>query len=358
LEIAVSGSYAYMLDYTMYASVLDYTNGLQVFSISNPANPVLVGFCPITNILERLTVSGNYAYVTHTRNYPSTGAGLSIVDLSVPANPVIASTYWAGRPGSAEWLRAGGVAVAGNYAYLSAGGRWHHPEFGSTSIGNLEVINVSNPANPVYAGRVADFDFYESWDVAVSGQFAYAIYHVAPRPPTYPWEWGGLALINITNPNNPFWISYPTNLVRGIEYFTGQQHSQVLTSGNYAYLLGGSPDLRVIDISSPSNMVLAASLQTGGLRMAVSGHLAYLACGAQGLQIYCLESPRLSAELLGSQVLLQWPASATNWMLESAPSLPAQQWQAVPATPQRINDFYQLLIPATHPSAFFRLRGP
>ena len=92
-----------------------------------------------------------------------------------------------------------------------------------------------------------------------------------------------------------------------------------------------------------------------GLRMAVSGHLAYLACGAQGLQIYCLDSPRLSAELLGSQVLLQWPASATNWMLESAPSLPAQQWQTVPATPQRINDSYQLLIPATHPSAFFRL---
>jgi len=244
------------------------------------------------------------------------------------------------------------VAVAGTYAYLSAGGHWSNPE-GAISIGNLEVINVSNPANPVHAGRVADiYGAYAIWDVAVSGNYAYAIYHgTYPRP----LEFGGLALINIANPNNPSWISYPTNLFSKIDYFTGQKHSQVLTSGNYAYLLGGSPDLRVINISNPSNMVLAASQHTGGLRMAVSGHLAYLACGAQGLQIYCLDCPRLSAELLGSQVLLQWPASATNWTLESAPSLPAQQWQTVPATPQRINDSYQLLIPATHPSAFFRL---
>jgi len=134
-------------------------------------------------------------------------------------------------------------------------------------------------------------------------------------------------------------------------------HSQVAVSGNYAWLLGGSPGLRLIDISDSTNMMVVASNDTGGLRMSVSGQYAYVASGAQGLEIFCLDCPRLSAELVGTQVLLQWPASATNYLLETAVSLPAPQWQGVPGTPQLTNGFYQLPVPAAAPAAFFRLRG-
>jgi len=89
--------------------------------------------------------------------------------------------------------------------------------------------------------------------------------------------------------------------------------------------------------------------------MLASGDLLYAAYG--GLQIYCANCPRLSVGLVGAQALLKWPASATNYSLETASNLPATQWQPVPGTPQPTNDFYQLLLAATNPAAFFRLRG-
>ena len=77
-------------------------------------------------------------------------------------------------------------------------------------------------------------------------------------------------------------------------------------------------------------MVLVASNSYRG-RIAVSGQYAYMASGAQGLQILCLDCPRLSATAIDGQVLLQWPQSATNYLLETTIGLPAAPWQAAHA---------------------------
>jgi len=351
-EIAVSGNYAYMLD---------YTNGLQVFSISNPASPALLGACAFTNTARRLAVSGNKAYVTMDRGNYSNGvhyyAGLSIVDVSVATNPVTVGTYWTTNR-NAYVAQAGGVVVSNDYAYLTYAGRRWDPEFGDTSIGDVEVINVSNPANPVLAGRErwgAFYYFYESWDVALSGNYAYAIFHYVARPPTY-GEDGGVALVDVSNPNNPFWVESPPGSF--VNFRTLQNHSQVVSSGNYLWLVGGSPDLRVVDISNPTNLVLVASNDTGGLRIAVSGQYAYAASGSGGLQIFCLDCPRLSAELAGGQVLLKWPTNAVNFTVERAATVAAAQWQPQSGTPQVQAGYYVLAVPTTNSAAFFRLRGP
>jgi hypothetical protein len=340
-DIAVSGSYAYMLD---------YSNGLQVFSITNPAGPVLMGAWTTTNVMETLAVFGNYAYVAH---HTSSRAGMSVVNVSVPTNPVGVATYWVSNPPNSQVTHAGRVAASGNYVYLPYGGIEFASEFGDASIGNVESINVSNPTNPIYAGSVYAFnhiyfDVPQSLDVAISGNYAYDVYHQNPRAAPYTNEFGGLAAIDISTPTNP--------ILRTM-FETHQKHSQVAISGNFAYMLGGSPDFRAIDISNPTNMALVASTNTGGLRMAVSGHYAYFASGAQGLQIYCLDCPRLSAEPAGGQVLLKWPPSSVTYSLESAQSIVNPQWQPVPGTPQLMNGFYQLLIPATPPGAFLRLHG-
>lgn len=354
-DLAVSGNHAY---------VLDYTNGLQVFSISNPAAPALLGACAFfTNTPRRLAVSGNTVYVTMDRGNHPNGvhyyAGLSIVDVSVPTNPVTVGTYWTTNP-YAWWVQAGGVVVSNGYAYLTYGGeRWDF-EFGNTSVGDMQIINVSNPSNPVLAGAVGwPFLFlFESWDVAVSGGYAYGIIHYRARPPTY-GEYGGIALLNVSNPNNPIWVGAAQDPAGfGVTFTTLQQHSQVELSGNHLWLLGGSPDLRVIDISNPTNMTLAASLGTGGKRIAVSGPLAYVASGYQGLQIYCRDCPLLTAELAGSQVMLKWPTNAVNFMVERAENVAAAQWQPQSGTPQVQDGYYFLAVPDTNAAAFFRLRGP
>jgi len=53
-----------------------------------------------------------------------------------------------------------GVAVAGNYAYVAAG-----------EFGGLQVIDVTDPANPQLVGSVATPAV--AWDVAVAGSYAY-----------------------------------------------------------------------------------------------------------------------------------------------------------------------------------------
>src|SRR5262249_31571374 len=45
----------------------------------------------------------------------------------------------------------------------------------------------------------------------------------------------------------------------------------------------------------------------------------------------CSSSPRLSLARSGANVLLRWPAAATNYVLEAKPSLaPATTWSSVP----------------------------
>ena len=119
LSVAVAGSHAY---------VAGGVAGLQVFNISDPANPVRVGGLDTSGYAQGVAVAGSYAYVADG------DAGLQVINVSDPTNCV-----WAGRFDTSGY--AVGVAVAGSYAYVADGGE------------GLQVINVSNPTNCVWAGR-------------------------------------------------------------------------------------------------------------------------------------------------------------------------------------------------------------
>jgi len=88
-----------------YAYVADYSAGLQIIDVSDPANPTLAGSYNTPGSSFGVTVSGNYAYVA---NSPT----LQIIDISNPANPVYAGSYNTG--GALK------VTVSGNYANVWA----------------------------------------------------------------------------------------------------------------------------------------------------------------------------------------------------------------------------------------------
>jgi hypothetical protein len=356
-DIAVSGSHAYMLD---------YSNGLQVFDISSPVSPALMGTCALTNHAERVTVSGGYAYIAHDTNVPGTPIhtiGMSVIDVSNPTSPAHVADYFV-RPNTiGNWGSgyANSVKVSGPHAYLAYGGEKDTQEFGFQSFGAIDLVDVSNPAHPVSVGQYPSLysGSYDFLDVALSGAYAYALYYtrewgyydICPGGvlcrTTYP-QTGGLLVLDVSTPTNP--------VFKGA-FSTAQQHSSLAVSGKYAYLLGGSPHLRVLDISNPTNLVLVATSDTPVQRIAVSGNYAYVAAGAQGLQILCLDCPRLSATLLGGQLQVTWPTATTNFVLESAANLPAAQWLPVSGAPQIQGTSYILTVPATGSAAFFRLRG-
>ena len=95
--MAVVGDYAY---------VADNDSGLRVILVSDPANPVEVGYYDTPGPAFGVAVAGNHVYVADA------WAGLRVISVSDPANPVEVGYY--DTPGSA-W----GVAVVGNYAYVA-----------------------------------------------------------------------------------------------------------------------------------------------------------------------------------------------------------------------------------------------
>jgi uncharacterized secreted protein with C-terminal beta-propeller domain len=85
-----------------------YGDRFYVIDVSDPLYPVKVGFYDPAGGVSGIAVSGDYAYVS------SGGIGIHIVDITDPTTPAEVSSY--NTPGY-----AGGVAAAGNYIYVDDG---------------------------------------------------------------------------------------------------------------------------------------------------------------------------------------------------------------------------------------------
>jgi hypothetical protein len=252
--VAVSGHFAYVTDRRLEGT--NWIGGLQVFDVSNPADPQRMGWCASRMEGRELVVLGNYAYVTETdydeATHQSRG-GLEVFDVSSPAGPKQVGWYDAGT-GVNE------VALSGNYAYVSAD--------------CLQVIDISDPANPKRVGE--DCSSGHLISVAVSGHYAYV-----------GTGGGALEVIDISDPAHPKRV--------GGSNTGGSPVSSVAVSGNFAYVAvgdpglmgGGDAGLQVIDISDPANPQRLGVNDTNGMTVDVarSGNYAYVAEGYAGLKV-------------------------------------------------------------------------
>jgi hypothetical protein len=200
------------------------------------------------------------------------------------------------------------VAVADNYAYVA-----------ESSVG-LQVIDVSNPANPVHAGRYEFEGGGLHRVVAVSGNYAYLAdedRHV------------GLQVIDVSNPANPVRVG-------GYKMMAGMG---LAVAGNHVYVADeGLGSLQVIDVSNPANPVRAGGYGRFGYEtivydsdIAVVDNLIYMADGWRGLLILELSRPpwievaglnpftfRLSSEP-GATLRVQRSSNLQDW----------EDWQTV-----------------------------
>jgi hypothetical protein len=121
---------------------------------------------PLPSKAHGVAVDGNLAYV-------ATEAGMTILDITDPADPVVVGAL---SPSTARKSQA--IAVAGGYAYLAG------------QSGGLFVVNVANPAAPFVQGqRTVPGGL---WDVAVAGNVVYGASFV-----------GELYVINVANKSAP-----------------------------------------------------------------------------------------------------------------------------------------------------------
>jgi hypothetical protein len=243
-----------------YAYVADEQGGLRVIDVWEPARPVEVGafetpgaslFFSDVEIGAQPSLGRAFAYVADA--LPG-DTSLRILDLADPKSPVQVGRLPLGE-GLQGDVRAYGVAVAGEYAYLGVG------------AAGLRVVDVSDPSSPVEVGALdvpgrAD-------NLVVAGERVYLTD-------------GDLRIVDVSNPASP----------REVGFYDVPSLSPwpyAATDGRYVYLT--ALGTRVLDAAGPGAPLETAYHPLGHGAVALDGGRVYVL--GDGLLIL---RPRESAE--------------------------------------------------------------
>jgi hypothetical protein len=233
------------------------------------ASPMLVGETSGAGIsnLSGVAVSGNYAYITSgSQNC------LRVVDISNPTAPSIVATL-SGLTG------AGYVAVSGTKAYVT-----------SSSGAYLKVVDISTPTSPAVVGTLSTLT--AAGRVAVSGSYAYVVSATG----------GTLRVIDVS-------VSTTPSLVGTLSGLTSPY--DVAISGNYAYVVNSnSTTMNIINVTTKASPALVGTATglNSPLGVAVSGNYAYVTnSGTTTMSIIDISTPA-SPVVVGTATGLTSPA--------------------------------------------------
>ena len=177
-----------------YAAITSL-DGVQIADVTDPANPAAVASLRDSSTRELDGARGIEVFEMSSRTYAIvTGFvddGVQIIDVTNPRQPVAA-----GRIGSAD-LR--GFDGPSGVAVFEAGGDLHAIVTVSNSNG-VQIINIADPLNPAPAGRVQDNRHLElsgalGVDTFETGGGTYAV--------VVGYRDNGIQIINVTDPSAP-----------------------------------------------------------------------------------------------------------------------------------------------------------
>ncbi len=293
-DMYIRGNYAFV--------ALD--NGLKIVDISNPGNPVVVGFWEVSvesNALRRfIYIRDNYAF------YGKVGSGavnpLVVLDISNPSNISLVKTV----DGFGSICS---MIASGNYLYITDG---------NGGGGTFQILDISNPTNPIQKSIL-------SWEyclvcIGVIGKYAY-----------FATSDSGFRVVDISNPVNPVivtsvldssyfvsavgkdnyvFIAYTNNAVKIYDItqiatpvvvgtvYLGVSPSKLTLEGNYIYASCTGGGVKVINIENILNSQLVISINTFGKARDtfLSGNIAFIADGAAGLTYYSVDERSLSGK--------------------------------------------------------------
>ncbi len=252
-DVYVSGDYAYVAN--------DFFGGLRVVDISNPFAPTEVGFYDTPGWAEGVAVAGDYAYVTEGYG------GLRVVDVSNPSNPTEVGSY-----DTLGAVHDVAVAPAGDYVYIAG-----------YDLG-LRVVDVSDPSSPSEVGFYDTPGWAKGVAIAPAGDYAY----IADG-----WE-GGLRVVDVSTPSSPSGGGFYNTL--GNAYGVA-----VALAGDYAYVADYGEGLRVVDISNPSSPTEVGFCDTQGhaedVAVVPAGDYAFVAAGDGGLRAVDVSTPSSPSEI-------------------------------------------------------------
>jgi len=266
-EVVKSGNY-------LYASA--GAEGLHIFDVSDPEDPIEVGCCNTPGFVEEIVLSGNIAYVADDT------CGLRAIDVSDPYHPFEIGCY--NTAGHAHGLEA-----RNDYVYLADG--WQ----------GFRIVDVSNPANPTETGYLP----LGGWDpgtnkIALYGNYAYVTYSECEC------GWGGqLFVIDITDPSDPLIVDSlgTEQYVTSAEIF--DHYLCTASFGNYY-------GIYIYDVTDPYNVVQVSLMgnffEPGDVF--VVGSTMYVTDFTEGLSVVDVSNPGTPV-LLGSSSIVSYPHGIT-----------------------------------------------
>lgn len=220
---------------------------LVAVDISDPASPKMLGkTAPFSDLIQDIVIQGKTAYVA------AGSAGLQIVDISKPSQPIILASIRS--PTFAE-----GIAILGKNAYLANGAK------------GISIFDITDPKKPLQISTAYPDNY--AFDVVCAGKYAY----IAAGE-------SGLLILDIIDPAKPKEIAQLDT--EGYSY-------EVVQSIRNLFIADAWGGVKVVDISNPTNPVLTTTLQTSGwsLGVAYADNQLVSANGGQGFDLFDLKNP-------------------------------------------------------------------
>jgi hypothetical protein len=300
-------------------------NGTYVVDINNPASPVLVNTIPTaqgtqTNDVKLAKVAtryfrGDLLVVSNEDCAPGGARGFELWDVSDPTNASFLGRFGPEVAFDTEpFLVDIGFGVHNNYIFEQGNrvyvastvdfGEVFQDIFGAPLVGDLRIVDVTNPWNPVQVGdwglaknlgQGPDFNLAPH-DVWVENNIAYLSH----------WD-AGLILLDVSDPSNPQFISQ--TLYEPTE--EGNTHVAVPARGGNLVVVGDedfSPGpwgfIRIFDSQDKTAPVEISTYATDNALIApppsgdytahniiVRGNTAYLSWYSDGIQVLDISQP-------------------------------------------------------------------
>ncbi len=276
------------------------TSKLLIYDIADRSNVVKLGESDIPVIGRDLSVDGNSVYVVDS------DAGLRVFDVSNPAMPAEVGTFFPSpHYGMRSIARSGDTIYTGDSNFAS---------------GALNVIDVSDPTMPAFVSAAeSNIAIERLW---VDGSRLYAldgfsirIYDIStPTAPTFlglvdagttitgaafsgtivylttPYSGADFRIYNTTDPAS---VSLIGSLTFDDVPVGDPNLNDIKVVGNLAYLAGSN--LRVVDVTDPSNLVEFGTLgfgsALGAIHLEVSGDYGYVGSRNEGVRLVDLTVP-------------------------------------------------------------------
>ncbi|MDH4032890.1 MAG: T9SS type A sorting domain-containing protein [candidate division Zixibacteria bacterium] len=225
-QVYMNGSLTYSLALQkpyLYGRTVD---GLSVFDVTEPAAPELLGRLDHSCDEGGMAVAGDYAYL-------SCGTRLVTVDISIPTYPVITSDMILPRNGGDARFY-----VADTLMYLAAQ--------------RFFVVSIADPAHPEVVSTIGWPDIDCAKDLAVVDSLVFIANHPCGEPP-------GRSKFNIVNVANPLL----PEIIATHEIGAGVYH--MARSSQNVFVSCGMTGIVSFDVTDPTSPVIAGCYMGPGI---------------------------------------------------------------------------------------------